>query len=76
MDSSFQKSILPNGLRVVSEVVPHVRSVCLGVWVEVGSRDETPQANGIFHFIEHMLFKGSRRSDARQIAESLESVGV
>jgi len=75
MDSSFQKSILPNGLRIVTEVVPHVRSVCLGVWVEVGSRDETPQTNGIFHFIEHMLFKGSRRRDARQIAESLESVG-
>ncbi|KPL20007.1 MAG: hypothetical protein AMJ92_00755 [candidate division Zixibacteria bacterium SM23_81] len=75
MDSSYQKSILPNGLRVVTEHVPHVRSVSMGVWVEAGSRDETPEINGIFHFIEHMLFKGSRRRDARQIAESLESVG-
>ena len=75
MKSSYQKSILPNGLCVVSERVPHVRSVSIGVWIRVGSRDESPTSNGIFHFLEHMLFKGSRRRSARQIAESLESVG-
>ncbi|MCK4273070.1 insulinase family protein [bacterium] len=52
-----------------------MRSVCMGVWVEVGSRDESPQTRGIFHFIEHMLFKGTKHRSARQIAESLESVG-
>lgn len=75
MDSSYQKSTLPNGLRIVTERVPHVRSICMGVWLEVGSRDETSETNGIFHFIEHMLFKGTGRRSARQIAESLESVG-
>jgi len=75
MKSSYQKSILPNGLCVVSERVAHVRSVSIGVWIRVGSRDESPASNGIFHFLEHMLFKGSRRHSARQIAESLESVG-
>jgi predicted Zn-dependent peptidase len=75
MKSSYQKSILPGGLCVVSERVPHVRSVSIGVWIRVGSRDESPASNGIFHFLEHMLFKGSRRRSARQIAESLESVG-
>jgi predicted Zn-dependent peptidase len=75
MKSSYQKSILPNGLCVVSERVAHVRSVSIGVWIRVGSRDESPASNGIFHFLEHMLFKGSRRRSARQIAESLESVG-
>jgi predicted Zn-dependent peptidase len=73
--STYQKSILPNNLRIVTEHVPHVRSVCMGVWVQAGSRDETAQSNGIFHFIEHMLFKGTKRRSARQIAESLESVG-
>jgi predicted Zn-dependent peptidase len=75
MKSSYQKSILPNGLSVISERVPHVRSVSIGVWIRVGSRDESPASNGIFHFLEHMLFKGSRRRSARQMAESLESVG-
>jgi predicted Zn-dependent peptidase len=75
MKSSYQKSILPNGLCVVSEQVSHVRSASIGVWIRVGSRDESPTSNGIFHFLEHMLFKGSRRRSARQIAESLESVG-
>jgi len=75
MKSSYQKSILPGGLSVVSERVPYVRSVSIGVWIRVGSRDESPASNGIFHFLEHMLFKGSRRRSARQIAESLESVG-
>jgi len=75
MKSSYQKSVLPGGLCVVSERVPHVRSVSIGVWIRAGSRDESPASNGIFHFLEHMLFKGSRRRSARQVAESLESVG-
>jgi predicted Zn-dependent peptidase len=62
-------------LRVVSEYIPHVRSVSLGVWVQTGTRDELPEENGISHFIEHMMFKGTKRRKASDIAESLEAVG-
>ncbi len=71
----YRKTTLRNGLRVVSERIPSVRSISLGVWVDVGSRDETPAENGISHLIEHMLFKGTKRRTAKQIAESLESIG-
>jgi predicted Zn-dependent peptidase len=64
-----------NGLRVVSERVPGVRSVALGVWVNVGSRCEQPDEGGLSHFLEHLVFKGTRHRNARQIAESLESLG-
>jgi len=73
--SQFHKTVLPGGVRVVSERIPHVRSVSLGLWVEVGTRDELPQENGISHFIEHMMFKGTRHRTAAEIAESLEAVG-
>lgn len=73
--STVKKTILPNGLRVLSEQIPHVRSVAIGVWVEVGSRDETEENNGITHFLEHMVFKGTRHRSTRAIAESLESLG-
>ena len=66
---------LPNGLRVVSETVPHVQSASVGIWVGVGSRDEIEPIRGISHFIEHMLFKGTKRRDARQIADEIESRG-
>jgi predicted Zn-dependent peptidase len=66
---------LPGGLRIVSEYIPHVRSVSLGVWVQTGTRDELPEVNGISHFIEHMMFKGTKRRKASDIAESLEAVG-
>ena len=71
----YKKTELSNGLRVVSEEIPHIRSVALGVWITVGSRDEDESNNGISHFLEHMLFKGTKKRNTRQIAESLEVVG-
>lgn len=75
MADPYARSALPNGLRVVTEYMPAVRSVALGVWVEAGSRDETPTSKGVSHFLEHMLFKGTSNRSARQIAEALEDVG-
>ncbi|SYZ73382.1 Uncharacterized zinc protease YmxG [Candidatus Zixiibacteriota bacterium] len=73
--SEYQKSVLPSGLRIVTEQVPSARSVAFGVWIDTGSRDETREVNGITHFIEHMLFKGTKTRNAREIASSLESLG-
>jgi predicted Zn-dependent peptidase len=66
---------LSNGLRIVTEEIPYVRSVALGIWITVGSRDENEANNGISHFLEHILFKGTKNRNTKQIAESLESVG-
>ncbi len=66
---------LPNGVRVITEPMPHVRSVSVGVWVGCGSRREAPEQNGISHFIEHMLFKGTTRRSAEDIARSVDSIG-
>jgi predicted Zn-dependent peptidase len=66
---------LANGLRVVTDAMPHVETVSLGVWVGVGARHETEREHGISHFLEHMAFKGTRRRSARQIAEEIEEVG-
>jgi predicted Zn-dependent peptidase len=74
-NSNYRKTILENGLRVVSETIPHVRSVSIGIWANVGSRDEDPERNGISHFVEHMVFKGTKNRSVRQIAQSLESLG-
>ena len=71
----YQKTRLDNGLRVVTESVPFVRSIALGVWVQVGSRDEHPIDQGISHFLEHMLFKGTHNRNTFEIAHSLESLG-
>lgn len=71
----YQKTVFPNGLRVVTEQIPHVRSASIGVWIDVGSRDEIEKTNGISHFIEHMVFKGTERRTVREIARSIESVG-
>lgn len=73
--SSYRKTTLKNGLRVVTESLPSVRSIALGVWVDVGSRNEAADEAGVTHLIEHMLFKGTRQRNARQIASALESVG-
>ncbi len=73
--SKFRRSVLDNGIRVVSERIPYVKSVSLGVWVDVGSRDETEEDNGITHFIEHMVFKGTKKRSARKIAEFVEDIG-
>jgi len=66
---------LKNGVRVISEEMSHVRSVSLGVWIRTGSRRETSEENGISHFIEHMLFKGTKNRSAEDIARSVDSIG-
>jgi len=66
---------LSNGVRVITEAMPHVRSVSVGVWIAVGSRRESPEQNGISHFIEHMLFKGTTKRSAEAIARSVDSIG-
>ena len=66
---------LPNGIKVITEAMPHVRSVSVGVWVSSGSRRETAEQNGISHFIEHMLFKGTANRSAEAIARSVDSIG-
>ncbi len=71
----YNKTVLSNGIRVVSERIPFTNSVCAGVWVRVGSRYENSKNNGISHFIEHMVFKGSKNRTAFEIAKSIESVG-
>ncbi|MFC1555608.1 M16 family metallopeptidase [candidate division KSB1 bacterium] len=75
MTFEYNKTTLPNGIRVVSEYMPHVRSVTLGAWINTGSRDETAESSGICHFMEHLVFKGTEKRSTVQIAESLESVG-
>lgn len=74
-DSIYQKTRLTNGIRVVTEQIPYVRSVSVGAWIVVGSRDENTKNNGISHYIEHMMFKGTSNQTASEIAQSLESVG-
>ena len=74
-NSSVRKSVLPNGLRIVTEPIPQFSSATLGIWVENGSRFETPAQNGISHFLEHLLFKGTERRNARDLAEEIESLG-
>ncbi|HBE79780.1 MAG TPA: peptidase M16 [Firmicutes bacterium] len=71
----YQRATLANGLRIICEPIPHMNSVALGVWVGTGSRYEGPEYNGISHFIEHMLFKGTHERTARQIAEAIDAVG-
>ena len=66
---------LNNGVRVITERMPHVRSVSMGVWIRSGSRVETPDENGISHFIEHMVFKGTTNRSAEEIARSVDSIG-
>lgn len=73
--SEFTKTILPNGLTIVSERIPSVRSVSVGIWIKSGSRQENLDSNGVAHFVEHMLFKGTKKRSSREIARSLESVG-
>ena len=71
----FKKTVLDNGIRIVSEEMPSARSVSLGVWVENGSRHEPRHQSGISHFVEHLFFKGTERRSAAQIAEEMDSVG-
>src|ERR1700722_4446238 len=66
---------LPGGLRVITEAMPGVRSASVGVWVGVGSRDETPKLAGTSHFLEHLLFKGTKTRSALEIASAMDAVG-
>jgi predicted Zn-dependent peptidase len=71
----YQKTVLSNGVRVLTERIPYFHSVSMGIWVNVGSRDEQTEERGITHFIEHMLFKGTEKRSARDIARELDAVG-
>jgi predicted Zn-dependent peptidase len=73
--AGFERTELPGGLRILTERMPAVRSVTLGIWAGVGSRDETPRLAGASHYLEHLLFKGTRRRSARDIAEAMDAVG-
>jgi predicted Zn-dependent peptidase len=71
----YRKTLLPNGLRIVTEWMPHVRSVAVGVWVDTGSRNERPGRGGISHLIEHLVFKGTTTRSAQDIARAMDAVG-
>ena len=71
----IERTVLPNGLRVVTERMQHVRSISVGIWIGTGSREESAAESGISHFIEHMVFKGSKNRSAEQIARSVDSIG-
>ena len=75
LGSTVRRTLLPNGLRVITEAVPAMRSVSFGVWVAVGSRDETMAQSGVSHFLEHLLFKGTNRRSAMDISSAIEAVG-
>ena len=64
MDQAVNKTVLANGITILTKAMPYVRSVSMGVWVNVGARDENPTENGLSHFIEHMIFKGTRQRSA------------
>jgi predicted Zn-dependent peptidase len=71
----IHKEVLPNGLIVLSEEMRHIRSISIGIWMKTGSRDEVADVNGISHFIEHMVFKGTKSRTARDIARQVDSIG-
>src|ERR1700743_1370752 len=74
-DHGVSRTVLPGGLRVVTETLPAVRSAALGIWVGVGSRDEGLRHAGATHYLEHLLFKGTRRRSALDISAEMDAVG-
>lgn len=74
-DRDIRSTTFPNGVRVITESMRHVRSVCVGIWIGSGTRRETQEQNGISHFIEHMVFKGTENRSAEEIARSVDSIG-
>lgn len=72
---TYNKTILNNGVRIITEEIEHLKSVSLGIWVNTGSRDETDQENGVSHFIEHMSFKGTPTRSSLDIARDLDAIG-
>src|SRR5690242_16858788 len=75
LGGTVRRTVLPNGLRILTESIPAMRSVSFGVWVGIGSRDETPVLSGVSHFLEHLLFKGTRTRSALDISAQIEAVG-
>ena len=75
MASKINKTVLDNGIRVLTNRMPHVHSISMGVWANVGARDETSDENGLSHFIEHMIFKGTKRRTSYQIAKEFDAIG-
>ncbi|MEV4702693.1 pitrilysin family protein [Actinoplanes sp. NPDC049316] len=75
LQDGVRKTVLPSGLRIITEAIPTTRSASLGVWVGVGSRDETPALSGASHFLEHLLFKGTEKRSALDISAEIEAVG-
>ena len=71
----YNKTVLPNGVRILTERIPHVRSAAVGIWVGIGSRFEAASENGAAHFIEHMLFKGTDTRSAAELAEQMDHIG-
>ncbi len=74
-ERNLRRTVLPNGLIVLTERMEHLRSVAMGVWIKSGSRCEAAETNGISHFVEHMLFKGTRSRSAQHIAREMDSIG-
>ncbi|MFM8965347.1 MAG: M16 family metallopeptidase [Actinomycetota bacterium] len=72
---TLRKTVHPSGLRIVTEEIPNVRSAAFGIWVNVGSRDESPKVAGASHFLEHLLFKGTKTRTALEISSAIEAVG-
>ncbi len=72
---NIRREVLPNGLTILTEEMEHIRSVSIGIWVKTGSRHEDPAMNGISHFVEHMVFKGTRSRSAEDIARQVDSIG-
>jgi predicted Zn-dependent peptidase len=72
---NIRKTVLSNGLLVLTESMPHLRSVSMGAWVGSGSRDETAEMNGVSNFVEHMVFKGTTSRSAQQIAREVDTIG-
>jgi predicted Zn-dependent peptidase len=72
---NIKREVLPNGLTILTEEMQHIRSVSIGIWVKTGSRHEDPQVNGISHFLEHMVFKGTTGRTAADIARQMDSIG-
>ncbi len=74
-ERDLRRTVLPNGLTILTERMDHLRSVAMGVWIKSGSRGESAELNGISHFVEHMLFKGTRSRTAQHIAREMDSIG-
>ncbi len=74
-ERNLRRTELPNGLIVLTEQMDHLRSVAMGVWTKSGSRCEAAEVNGISHFVEHMLFKGTKSRSAQRIAREMDSIG-